>query len=189
MLLCLTCSGCRTAHASFVLDALEQAIHERRPVHRGGLVRHSDRGSQYLSIRYSERPGSNHRSAASATAMTTPWPRRSTDSTKPRFHPPARTMAVVRSRRIRHARMGRLVQQQAVARADRKHPARRSRKTILRHAGRHTHRSITQAKWHPAISGRFIVLLVGFRTFTLTTVMALAVSRRPKRNRRRGDRE
>ena len=28
----------RTAHAAFVLDALEQALHERRPVHRGGLV-------------------------------------------------------------------------------------------------------------------------------------------------------
>lgn len=28
----------RTAHASFVLDALEQALHERRPVHRGGLA-------------------------------------------------------------------------------------------------------------------------------------------------------
>ncbi|MET3889359.1 putative transposase [Bosea sp. OAE506] len=45
----------RTAHARFVLDALEQALHERRPVHRGGLVHHSDRGSQYVSIRYTER--------------------------------------------------------------------------------------------------------------------------------------
>ena len=45
----------RTAHASFVLDALEQALHERRPARRGGLVHHSDRGSQYVSIRYSER--------------------------------------------------------------------------------------------------------------------------------------
>jgi transposase InsO family protein len=45
----------RTAHAGFVLDALEQALHERRPVHRGGLVHHSDRGSQYVSIRYTER--------------------------------------------------------------------------------------------------------------------------------------
>ncbi|WP_144243799.1 IS3 family transposase [Brucella anthropi] len=45
----------RTAHTDFVLDALEQAIHDRRPVHRGGLVHHSDRGSQYVSIRYSER--------------------------------------------------------------------------------------------------------------------------------------
>ncbi|WP_367727734.1 IS3 family transposase [Agrobacterium radiobacter] len=45
----------RTAHAGFVLDALEQALHERRPVHGGGLVHHSDRGVQYVSIKYSER--------------------------------------------------------------------------------------------------------------------------------------
>ena len=45
----------RTAHTGFVLDALEQALHDRRPLHRGGLVHHSDRGSQYVSIRYSER--------------------------------------------------------------------------------------------------------------------------------------
>ena len=45
----------RTAHASFVLDALEQALHDRRPAHGSGLVHHSDRGVQYVSIRYSER--------------------------------------------------------------------------------------------------------------------------------------
>jgi len=45
----------RTAHTSFVLDALDQALHERRPQHRGGLVHHSDRGSQYVSIKYTER--------------------------------------------------------------------------------------------------------------------------------------
>ena len=45
----------RTAHAGFVLDALDQALHDRRPVKRGGLVHHSDRGSQYVSIRFSER--------------------------------------------------------------------------------------------------------------------------------------
>lgn len=44
-----------SAHAGFVLDALEQAVHERRPDKGMGLVHHSDRGSQYLSIRYSER--------------------------------------------------------------------------------------------------------------------------------------
>ena len=32
----------RTAHTGFVLDALEQALHERRPVRGGGLVNHSD---------------------------------------------------------------------------------------------------------------------------------------------------
>jgi transposase InsO family protein len=42
-------------HTEFVLDALEQALFDRRPGHEEGLVHHSDRGSQYVSIRYSER--------------------------------------------------------------------------------------------------------------------------------------
>jgi transposase InsO family protein len=45
----------RTAHAGFVLDALEQALHDRRPTRRGGLIHHSDRGVQYVSIKYTER--------------------------------------------------------------------------------------------------------------------------------------
>jgi transposase InsO family protein len=45
----------RTAHAGFVLDALEQALHERRPLRGAGLVHHSDRGSQYISIKYTDR--------------------------------------------------------------------------------------------------------------------------------------
>ena len=45
----------RTAHAGFVLDALEQALHQRRPIRGGGLVHHSDRGVQYVSIKYTER--------------------------------------------------------------------------------------------------------------------------------------
>jgi transposase InsO family protein len=42
-----------TAHTDFVLDALEQALYDRRP--SSGLIAHSDRGSQYVSIRYTER--------------------------------------------------------------------------------------------------------------------------------------
>ena len=38
----------------FVLDALEQALHERRPPEQS-LINYSDRGVQYVSIRYSER--------------------------------------------------------------------------------------------------------------------------------------
>ena len=49
----------RIAHASFVLDALEQALHERRPKRKGGLVHHSDRGSQYVT----------------ASATPSAWPR------------------------------------------------------------------------------------------------------------------
>ena len=36
----------RTAQAGFVLDALEQALHDRQPIRRAGLVHHSDRGGQ-----------------------------------------------------------------------------------------------------------------------------------------------
>ncbi|ASK90714.1 IS3 family transposase [Xanthomonas campestris pv. trichodesmae] len=39
----------------FVLDALEQALYARQPERDGSLICHSDRGSQYVSIRYSER--------------------------------------------------------------------------------------------------------------------------------------
>ena len=45
----------RTAHAGFVLDALDQALAERKPISDGGLVHHSDRGVQYVSIKYTER--------------------------------------------------------------------------------------------------------------------------------------
>jgi len=39
----------------FVLDALEQALYARQPERNDALIHHSDRGSQYVSIRYSER--------------------------------------------------------------------------------------------------------------------------------------
>ncbi len=39
----------------FVLDALEQALYDRQPERSDALIHHSDRGSQYVSIRYSER--------------------------------------------------------------------------------------------------------------------------------------
>ncbi|PTQ79421.1 integrase-like protein [Nitrosospira multiformis] len=39
----------------FVLDALEQALYARQPEKSEGLVHHSDRGSECLSIRYTER--------------------------------------------------------------------------------------------------------------------------------------
>jgi putative transposase len=44
-----------TMRTEFVLDALEQALYARQPERDGALTHHSDRGSQYVSIRYSER--------------------------------------------------------------------------------------------------------------------------------------
>jgi len=45
----------RSAETSFVLDALEQALHDRKPLVDGDLIHHSDRGVQYVSIKYTER--------------------------------------------------------------------------------------------------------------------------------------
>jgi len=44
-----------SATAGFVLDALEQAIHARRPSAADGLIHHSDRGVQYLAMNYTQR--------------------------------------------------------------------------------------------------------------------------------------
>jgi len=50
--------GWRVSHSmrtDFVLDALEQALWARQPERADALIHHSDRGSQYVSIRYTER--------------------------------------------------------------------------------------------------------------------------------------
>jgi putative transposase len=57
----------RTVHAGFVLDALEQALHDRRPLHRRGLVHHSDRGSQGGFKRSSQHPHGGSCDVGSAT--------------------------------------------------------------------------------------------------------------------------
>ncbi len=45
----------RSMQTDFVLDALEQALYARQPELKDSLIHHSDRGSQYVSIRYTER--------------------------------------------------------------------------------------------------------------------------------------
>ena len=45
----------RSLRTDFVLDALEQALYARQPERDASLIHHSDRGSQYVSIRYTER--------------------------------------------------------------------------------------------------------------------------------------
>ena len=47
----------RSMRTDFVLDALEQALYARQPELSDALIHHSDRGSQYVSIRYTERLG------------------------------------------------------------------------------------------------------------------------------------
>jgi putative transposase len=77
----------RSLRSDLAIDALEMAVWNRR---RAGhdldqLVHHSDRGIQYLSIRYSERLADNDIVASVGSKgdnrMTTRWPSRSTGST------------------------------------------------------------------------------------------------------------
>jgi putative transposase len=88
-----------TASAGFFLDALEQAVYKSR-ASQDKLVHHSDRGLQYLSIKYIERlvkakiapsvgsgadPYSSQACCAcSGGQRTTPWPRRSVACSKPK---------------------------------------------------------------------------------------------------------
>lgn len=45
----------KTAQVSFVRDVVEQVLNDRRPTRRGGLTHHCDLGSQYVSIKHTER--------------------------------------------------------------------------------------------------------------------------------------
>ena len=119
----------RTAHAGFVLDALEQALHDRRPTHSGGLIHHSDRGSQYVSIRYTERLAEAGIEPSVGSVGDSYDKRLGRDHQRPlqsRSHTPAWTLAQLRGCRIRDPQMGRLVQPSAAARTYRQYPARRS---------------------------------------------------------------
>lgn len=101
----------------FVLDALEQALYARKPG-RNTLIHHSDRGSQYVSIRYTERlaeagiepsVGGRGDSYDNALAETIQWP------VQGRSHSSARPLEERAGRGAGHARMGLLVQQSSIA--------------------------------------------------------------------------
>ena len=148
----------RTAHASFVLDALEQALHDRRPTHRGGLIHHSDRGSQYVSIKYAERlakagiepsVGSVGDSYDNALAETINGLYKAEVIHRPR------AVAILRSGGIRDPRMDRLVQPSPAAGTHRQHPACRSRRSISCCRGQHRYGSVTHNPTPPANPGRF----------------------------------
>ncbi len=103
------------------------------PVHRGGLVHHSKRGSQYVSIRYSERPaeagiepsvGSVGGSYDNALAETINglYKAEVIHRREPWCNFPGRG--------VRNAGMGRLVQQPPPSGGHRQYTASRGRRTI-----------------------------------------------------------
>ena len=149
----------RTAHASFVLDALEQALHDRRPVHRGGLVHHSDRGSQYVSIKYTERlaeagvepsVGSVGDSYDNALAETINGLYKAEVIHR---RGPWRSFEAVEFATLEWVDW---FNNRRLTGAHRQRPAGGSRGTLLRHAGTTSHGGVTQTKWPPENPGRFI---------------------------------
>jgi hypothetical protein len=127
------CRVSRTAHADFVLDALEQALHDRRPV-KGGPIHHSDRGRQCVATRHTERlleagiepsVGSVGDSYDNALAGWTHCVQQQRP-VQNRGDPPTRPLALPGGRRVRHPGVGGLVQQPPPPRADRQHPTRRA---------------------------------------------------------------
>lgn len=77
----------KTAHASFVLDALEQAsMRDDLSIGAGSFIIATVGRNTYPFATPNAwlKPGSSHQSAVSATVMTMPWLRQLTASTKPR---------------------------------------------------------------------------------------------------------
>lgn len=75
----------RSIQTDFVLDELEQALCDRQPA-ANALTHHSDSGSQYVSIRHTERldqAGIRPSVGSRGTDTTTHWPKPSTSCTRP----------------------------------------------------------------------------------------------------------
>jgi hypothetical protein len=102
----------------FVLDALEQAIYERRETGLADLVHHSDRGTQYLSMRYTDRLGDAGIAPSVGSRGDSYDCARGIDhrSVQDGGDSPKRAVAIARGGGIRDAALGRLVQQSSVAR-------------------------------------------------------------------------
>ena len=110
----------------FVLDALQQALHDRRPAHKGGLIHHSDRGGQYLSIRYTERladAGIDPSVGSVGNSYDTALAQTHQRSVQGRSHSPARTLENHGRCRLGDHQIGKLVQQPSPACINRIHPA------------------------------------------------------------------
>ncbi len=126
-----------TMNTQLVLDALDQAVwtrqREGRPL--GSVVAHTDRGSQYTAIRYTERlaeagiaasvgsVGSSYDNALAET-INGPYKTRADQAPRAVAHP--------RPRRDRHRRVGRLVSPLPALRVLRRHSPCRPRDRLLR---------------------------------------------------------
>ena len=158
-------------HTDLALDALEQALHERRAP-RDGLIHHSDRGVQYLSLRYTERLA--QRGIAPSVGSVGDSPDKGTRgqalrqrpgrvhhrAVQDRTHRPARPVASLRGGGTRHPPMGALVQPPAPVRTPRACASGCIRGTLLPPTARVGDGRLTQANHPPGNPGRFTLPLL-----------------------------
>jgi putative transposase len=122
--------------ADLALDALEHALWQRARDHADvtGVVHHSDRGVQYLSIRYTERlaeAGAVGLVGSRGDSMTTPGPNRRSGCSRPNSSEDAgRGAASTTSSSPPWNGMGRLVQPPAAAQLLPERPASRVRRSL-----------------------------------------------------------
>lgn len=129
----------RSMSTDLVLDALEMGIWQRQRQGHDiqGLVHHSDAGSQYTSIRYTERlaeAGATPSIGSVGDSYDNAMAESIIGLFKTRGHPPPWPVAEPRRRRDRHPGVGRLVQQPPPIQGARQHPTGRGRSHLLPHA-------------------------------------------------------
>ena len=122
------CHGRRTRASCSVLSI--RLCMNVRPLHRAGLVHHSDRGSQYVSIKYTERLAEAGIEPSVGSVGDNPTimrsPRPSTAFTRRSSSIDVDHGGPSKPSRVRHARMGGLVQPSQAAGTHRQHPSSRS---------------------------------------------------------------
>ena len=132
-----------TKRTDLVMTPLRMALWQRdregHPVVPGQLIHHTDAGSQYTSIRFTEhldagghRPSIGTVGDAYDNALMESVDRPVQDRVHPHHDLPRRPLPDHRRRRVRHRRLGRLVQQPTPPRHPRHGPARRVRASPLR---------------------------------------------------------
>ena len=130
------------------LDALEQALYERSVGPRDGMVHDGDRGSQYLSIRYTERlaeAGIEQSVGSVGDSYDNALAESIIGLYKTEVIRPARALARPGGGGVRNPRMGRLVQPPPAPRRDREPATGRSRSGVLSSSGAHGTGRVTQA--------------------------------------------
>jgi putative transposase len=149
-----------TMTTQLVLDALEQAIWTRQRFDQSveHVVAHSDRGSQYTSIRYTERLAEAG-IAASVGSVGDSYDNALAEAVNSlykaeviRHRGPWRGH---RRRRVRHRRMDRLVQPPSPARVLRRHPTSRTRGRVLRSTTSPATRRAHRLRQSPDMPGGF----------------------------------